>query len=204
LALKIENNMNENLSALKLRYRKLSDEDIERLANYEAGGLTPDAFQILKMEIERRGLPKELSIAADIQAKGLSEGDHLELMRKLAMFPCPLCNKKQVALNAFNTMIVKSILVFTKTEVSLIIGCPVCISAIAKSSLIKSLLLGWWGIPFGPIKVIHSVFVNLRAMNAGAKIGPTKEFKEFIEPKAAAIKARIRDSNDLNRLLSNI
>ena len=41
---------------LRKPYQKLSDEEIERIARYEAQDLTPEAADILKEEIRRRRL----------------------------------------------------------------------------------------------------------------------------------------------------
>ena len=192
--------MDVNKAAKPHQNRSLPEDDIERLAYCEVGDLSREAFQILKKEIQRRGLPDELGVVADIQAKGLSEEEQIELIRKIAMFPCPHCGRKQTYLNAFSIMIVKSYVIVTEVDKPLVIACPECISTKAKSALIKSLFWGWWGIPWGPIRTIHSIFVNLRALNAGTHNEPTNEFREFVKPRKAAIKTRIEGINDLNKL----
>jgi hypothetical protein len=190
--------------ALRAHYQKLPDEDIERLANYEADQLSPEALAVLKEEIKRRGLSNEFQATVDIQVRGVSEEEQKEIIRKISVFPCPLCGRKQNYLNAFKVMSVKSFIILTSVEEPLIIACPECISTNAKSALITNLVLGWWGIPWGPIRTIHSVFLNLKAINAGNYNAPTREFIEFIKPHSAAIKARIDKINNLNELLEFI
>lgn len=194
--------MKVNLDEIKARYNNLSDEDIESIAKYKADGLIPEALDILKNEIQKRGLPEQLISTADILANGISEDEHLVLAKKISQLPCPHCNKNNTYLNAFNLMIVKSFIIFTITERPLVIGCPDCISGEAKSALIKSLLLGWWGLPFGPIQVLISIFKNIRAVNAGMTTEPTKEFRDFIKPHAAAIMARQENIKDFNSLFN--
>ena len=196
--------MGVNNEKLRTHYQQLPDEDIERLANYEAGDLSTEAVGILKEEIKRRGLSDEFNVAADIQTKGLSEEELLDLIRKISMFPCPICGKKQNYLNGFNVMSVRSFIIGTSVEMPLIIACPECTPANAKNALIKNLFLGWWGFPWGPIRTIHSIFTNSRAMNSNGYIGPTKEFTEFIRPHSAAIKARFDKINDINSLFEVI
>lgn len=193
-----------NKDTLREHYKKLPNEDIERLANYEANELSPEALDVVKEEIQRRGLSDEFNVAADIQIRRLSEEEQGELIRKISIFPCPICGRKQNYLNAFNIMIVKSFIIVTTIEKPLIIACPDCISASAKNALIKNLFLGWWGIPWGPIRTIHSIFVNLRALNSEKHNSPTREFIEFVKPHSAAIKARIERIKDLNELLDVI
>ncbi len=88
-------------------------------------------------------------------------------------------------------MSVRSYIILTSVEKPLIIACPECISNSAKSALIKNLFLGWWGIHWGPIRTIHSIFLNLKAINAEKYNSPTREFIEFIKPHSAAMKARV-------------
>lgn len=130
--------MDSNEERLREHYRKLHDEDIERLANYEAGELSPEALAILKEEIKRRALSDEFQTAADIQMRGVSEEDQEEIIRKISVFPCPLCGRKQNYLNAFNVMNVKSYIILTNIEKPLIIACPECISSSARKALLKN------------------------------------------------------------------
>jgi hypothetical protein len=62
-----------NKASLRAHYQQLSDEDIKRLANSEAKALTPDEWNILKEEIERRGFSEELNALLDSQTGGVSD-----------------------------------------------------------------------------------------------------------------------------------
>lgn len=94
--------------------------------------------------------------------------------------------------------------ILTRHEKSLLIACPNCVSAKAKKTLIISLLLGWWGFPWGPIKTIQSIFTNSKALRSANYCEPTLEFIEFIKPHAAVIKAGIEKIKDLNELYNVI
>ena len=83
----------------------------------------------------------------------------------------------------------------------MIIGCTDCITASARNALLKSLLLGWWGIPWGPIRTIESVFTNIKAKDSNRYYGQTKEFMEFVRLHSSAIKAKIHMIDNLNDLL---
>jgi hypothetical protein len=196
--------MGMNKERLREHYEILPDEDIERLANYEADELSPEAQDVLRQEIKRRGLSDEFNVAADIQIRGLSEEEQRELIKTISMFSCPICGSKQNYLNAFNIMIAKSLIIVATVEKRFIIACPDCISANAKSALIKSLLLGWWAIPWGPIRTLQAVSANVRALDSEKHNSPTREFIEFVKNHSAAIKARIERIKDLNELLDVI
>ena len=196
--------MAADTGALRAHYQNLHDEDIEHLANYEADQLTPEALAVLKEEIERRGLSNDFQNAADIQVRGVSDEEQKEIIRKISLLPCPFCAKKQNYLNAFKVMSVTSFIILSFVEKPTIIACPECISSLAKSALIKNLFLGWWGIPWGPIKTIHSIFLNWKAVNAEHYNAPTREFIDFIKPYSAAIKARIDNITNVNELVELI
>jgi hypothetical protein len=189
---------------LREHYQRLSDWDIERLANYEAGDLRPEALDILREEIRKRGLSGEFNKTVDIQLKGVSEEELQELVRRISLFPCPVCGGRQDYLNAFHIMNVRSYIIITAVSKSMVIACPECIAKRAKSAIIRNLLLGWWGIPWGPIRTIHSVFFNLDAINSKNENAPTREFTEFIKPHSAAIKARIEKISSINELFDVI
>jgi hypothetical protein len=118
------------------------------------------------------------------------------------MFPCPICGKQQGYLNAFNILSIRSYILVTNVTTSIVIACPGCISKSAKAQLVRNLLFGWWGIPWGPIRTVHSIFVNSRAIHAENHPGPTEEFVDSIKPYAGAIQARIDHIKDMNEILA--
>jgi hypothetical protein len=65
-------------------------------------------------------------------------------------------------------------------------------------------LLGWWGIPSGPIRTIQSIFVNRKAANSENYNEPTQEFIEFIKPHSAALIARVDKISDMKDVLKVI
>lgn len=137
----MEYSLHVNKETLRKHYQKLADENIERLANYDAGDLSPEALAILKEEIKRPSLSGDLNTAADIQVRGISEGEQQELIRKISAFPCPICGTKQNYLNGFNLMRVRSYIIITTIERTITIACPEYISKSAKSTLVKNLFM---------------------------------------------------------------
>jgi len=190
--------------ALRQHYERLPDEDIERLAYYEANDLTPEAVDILKNEIKRRGLSNSYETAVETHVAGLGEEEKKELLNRISALACPLCGSDHERLNASKVVTVKSFIVATTTEKPLIIACPDCIRANAKGALITSLLLGWWGIPWGPISTLGSIVDNVMALNSKKYNELSSEFIEFFEPHLIAIKVNIDEVKDLNDLLETL
>ena len=195
--------MDINIEALRQHYENLPDEDIERLAYYETNDLMPEAVDILKSEIKRRGLSNKYNNAVESHLAGLGEEEKVQLLNRISTFPCPVCGSHE-RLNASKLVLVKSYIIVTTVEKPLIIACPNCIRVNAKRILIKSLLLGWWGIPWGPIRTLWSIVDNVMAINLNKYKDLTSEFKECFEPHLIAIKVNIDDVKDLNHLLESI
>ena len=192
--------MEINIDALRRHYENLPDEDIERLAYYETNDLVPEAVDILKNEIRRRGLSNSFESAVESHLTGLGEEEKQELLKRISSFPCPLCGGHR-PLNASNVVSVKSYIVATSVEKPLIIACPNCIRTNAKGALITSLIFGWWGIPWGPIRTLWSIVDNVMALNQKKYNELTFEFKEYFEPHLIAIKVNLDEIKDLNDVL---
>lgn len=195
--------MEVNIDTLRQHYENLPEEDIERLAYYETNDLMPEAVAILKNEIRRRGLSDRYDAAIESQLSGLSEEEKQDLLNRISAYPCPLCGGHE-RLNASKVVSVKSYIIITTIEKPLIIACPNCIRANAKDALIKSLLFGWWGIPWGPIRTLFSIVDNVMALNSKKYNELTHEFKDYFEPHLIAIKVNIDKEKDLNNLLETI
>ena len=147
--------------ALRKHYEILPDEDIERLAYYKAKDLSPEAVEVLRNEIRKRGLSDSYDNAVVTHVAGLGEEEKSELLSRISAFPCPLCGDNRYPLNASKAITVKSFIVATSVEKPLIIACPDCIKNKVKRALITTLILGRWGIPWGPIRSLWALVDNV-------------------------------------------
>ena len=194
--------MNVDKDRLSKMYFSISDEQIEELILYELKDLTPEALSVLKIELGKRELSQDLQSILDAQIRTnereVSTEEINALMRNIYKLPCPICGENKNFINAAETMIVKSFLIFTSHRKFLLFGCSDCIATAAKSSLIKSLFMGWWGFPWGLIKTPEAIFLNLNAMKCKE---PTKIFIKLIKDNASFIKANANDRERLNQLL---
>ena len=193
--------MEPSIDQLLNRYRNMSDEEIEQIAYYEAKTLTPEALKILEAEIKRRSLTQDFQAIVDIQEKGLTEEELNELTEKVSGLPCPVCFRKANKLNASKIATAQSVILVTTFDDPLLIACPDCIIESAKRATKKTLLFGWWGIPWGPIRTIQALSINSESKNINRYSQPTPEFIEFIKTNAPAIKAKIDKIDSLEDLV---
>ena len=63
----------------------------------------------------------------------------------------------------------------------LVIACPTCLMAQAKWAAIKTIALGWWSLPWGPIRTVQALIHDVRTIRQHAKDEISKALREFIE-----------------------
>src|SRR5262245_55726267 len=121
---------------LKERYASLSDESLIELTVGEAGQLTPEALEVLKAELHKRGFEHQLGEVVAIQTRPLAEGELDEMVEQARLFPCPWCGSQERPLNA------------TKLGTGrIVVGCVPCIGREASKEM--GLALAWFLLPFG-------------------------------------------------------
>ncbi|AUC16521.1 hypothetical protein BTO06_15785 [Tenacibaculum sp. SZ-18] len=149
-----------NLEDIRENYKKFDDWKIEKLATEEADSLRPEVVDILKSEIKKRNLNHSLINSVDSLTKKITDKDLNQYYEILKNHPCPKCKSKKQKINATFVGQVISIFVITNYDKSIRIACSDCLDIMHKKANIKSLLLGWWGIPWGPINTIRSLIFN--------------------------------------------
>ena len=161
-------------------YRNFEDWKIEKIASEEAGSLRPEVLDILKAEIKKRKLNLNLIDSIDSQTKELSESEFNEYCEILRNHPCPKCNSKTQKINATMVGRVISMLIMTNYEKSLKVACSNCLDEMHSKANMKSALLGWWGIPWGPIQTIRSFIFNSIMKKNNRTEKPNEIFVGFI------------------------
>jgi hypothetical protein len=142
-------------------YQRMSDDELIRITTQDAYGLTPEAMEVVKTEIQKRGLDQNIGKGLEAQNKTytIEEIDaYCDIVRSLS---CPTCGSTTERLNATMTGEVLSIIFFTRYEKKIKIGCPHCLDKANNKALKKSALLGWWGIPWGIIHTVQAIALNL-------------------------------------------
>jgi hypothetical protein len=145
------------------RYKQMSDDELIRIATQDAYGLTPEAMEVVKGEIQKRGLDENISKGVEAQNKEytIEEIDaYCDLVSNLA---CPSCSGTTERLNATLTGEVMSFLFFTTYDKKIKVGCPHCLDKANNNALTKTAILGWWGVPWGIIRTPQAIALNLKS-----------------------------------------
>ncbi|RPD45181.1 hypothetical protein [Paracnuella aquatica] len=145
------------------RYQRMSDDELIRIATQDAYGLTPEAMDVVKAEIQKRGLDENISKGIEAQNREytIEEIDaYCDLASNLS---CPSCSSTTERLNATLTGEVMSFVFFTTYNKKIKVGCPSCLDKANNNALTKTALLGWWGFPWGIIRTPQAIALNLKS-----------------------------------------
>jgi hypothetical protein len=69
-----------------------------------------------------------------------------------------------------------SFIFLTQFKKKLKVACPNCLDKANNNALIKTVLLGWWGIPWGIIRTFQSISVNIK----GKRTNHLQEHNDFL------------------------
>src|SRR5262245_32031382 len=164
------------LDDLIRHYDRMSDNRLLAIALHEAADLRPEAVQILRQELRKRNLESQLSPAIESQLSPLDPQQIDSLVRRFRALACPACSASNLPLNAFSVSRATSILIVTRYQRQLIVGCPACIVDAANRADAHTALCGWWGIPWGPIRSIQALLHNAAVRRAAKQQQvPSKE-----------------------------
>ncbi len=149
--------MGIDLEKIKENYANFDDYKLEHLAKTEAGNLEPEVIAILMAEIKKRGLDSNIEKGIDAQTKELTESEVIELKDKITNLKCPVCGQKGKPLVGSIIRSVMSFIVLTNYKKTPIISCQECADKKRKSALTSTIILGWWGIPWGFIRTPQTI-----------------------------------------------
>jgi 5-methylcytosine-specific restriction endonuclease McrA len=152
-----------SIEEIRENYKGFSDSKIENIARNESKGLRKEVLGILKEEIKKRDLDKNLVTWVDAENNALTDFEKQSLIRKIENLKCPNCGLKVTKLigQEFNT-IVSLILLCNETTENRIL-CSNCGRNKKIKSFIINLLAGWWskrGILLTPYTLIKDT-INL-------------------------------------------
>lgn len=185
-------------------YARMSDDELIRVLTKEAYGLTPAALEIAKEEMKKRNLELtgvERGIAAQKKENyTLEEIDaYCSIIQQL---PCPVTGSNDYKLNATVTAQTMSFIFFTNYEKKIVIGSPEALNKANNAALVKSVILGWWGLPWGIIRTIQSISVNLRNKKTNQQETPNDYLRSFVLSRIGEIEAYKNDKEKLSQLIS--
>ncbi len=183
-------------------YRKMTDDELVRVATRDASGLTEAAEEVVKEEIRRRGL--DTNIIKGVEAQNteynfLDIDRYCEIVRDL---DCPYCGSSEQRLNGTLTSQVMSFIVFTSYKKELTVACPDCLDKENNKALTVSLVLGWWGIPWGIIRTIGAIRHNIKSKKTNRIEGVNDYLRGFVFAKVGQVETYRNNKEKLQEIIS--
>lgn len=97
---------------------------------------------------------------------------------------------------------VMSFVFFTQYSRTLKIGCPRCLDRASNSALVKTTLLGWWGIPWGLIRTIQAMGHNIKSKRTNHLDTPNDYLRSFILSKVGQFETYKDNKEKLQQIIS--
>jgi len=145
------------------RYERMPDDELIRIATRDAYGLTPEATEVVKAEIQKRGLDENISKGVEAQNKEYTIEEIDTYCDLVSELNCPTCGSMTERLNATMTGEVMSFVFFTTYNKKVKVGCPQCLDKANNNALTKTAILGWWGFPWGIIRTPQAIALNIKS-----------------------------------------
>jgi len=191
-----------DIQSVKEYYQHLSDEEIIHIATKDAHGLTPEAREVVKEEIQKRGLNVNIAKGVEAQNKTYTVQEldnYCELIRKL---DCPSCGATHAKLNGTMTSEVISFIILTHYSKKLKVACPDCLDKANNDALTKSAIIGWWGFPWGIIRTIQAIANNLKSKKTNRLETPNNYLRSFPLSKIGQLESYKDNKEKLQQIIS--
>lgn len=185
--------MESNIDAALIRqsYERLTDDAfIQRLrAMSDGASLTAEAREIVMEEVKRRNfepalvqkIKDHLTLYSDEELE-----DYCALIRRL---PCPVTGRRDAPLNATLIAEVASFIFLTQHTTQLLIACPEVLDRANNKAIQRTMLIGWWAIPWGIIRTVEAIRSNIRSKKTNHSATPNKYLRDFVLSRIVDIKA---------------
>ena len=192
-----------DLSYIREIYGRMSDGELTYIVTQDASGLSVDVRQVIKEELEKRGIDTGILVGFDAQNRDYTTEEidkYCELLRTLY---CPKCGSHAHTLNGSVTYTTMSFIIFTNYEKKLIVACPSCLDSGNNKAQLITFFLGWWGFPWGPIRSVQSLINNFRSRRAHNDSGPNFYLRSFAAYKVGMIEAFKNNKEKLQQVISS-
>jgi len=191
-----------DIEFVRENYRKMTNDELIRVATQDAAGLTSEAQDVLKGEIIKRGLDTNIIEGVQAQNKEYTVAEidsYCEMVRDL---DCPICGASNVRLNGTLTSEVMSFILFTHSVKRLKVACPDCLDKANDRSLAVSAALGWWGIPWGIIRTIRAIGQNIKSKKTNRLDEPNNYLRNFILANVGQVETYKANKDKLQEIIS--
>ena len=191
-----------DIQFVRENYQRMTDKELIRIATQDAAGLTPEAQEIVKEEIERRKLDTNIVKGVHAQNKVYSIEEVDEYCNLVRNLNCPSCGTSIAKLNGTMTSEVMSVIFFTQYNRKLKIACPDCLDKANNNALTKTIALGWWGIPWGIIRTIKAIGHNIKSKKTNHLDTPNDYLRSFILSKVGQFETYKNDREKLQQIIT--
>lgn len=190
-----------SVEEIKKTYEGFSDSKIEIIAKNESKGLRTEVLGILREEIEKRNLDKNLISWVDTETKTFDGFERDTLVKKIENLTCPKCSEKKDRLYGFEMkQVVSFIFVAKETRYEKIL-CLRCGKKAKLKSILITLVSGWWsihGIFLTPWTVISESINFLSIDKTSDRI-----INGLIDENTGHLRRKGTENETLNRLVKN-
>ncbi|HEY4111215.1 hypothetical protein [Puia sp.] len=192
-----------DIEFVRENYQRMPDAELVRVATEDSAGLTPEAQEIVKEEIQKRGLNKAIISGVEAQNKSYTtkEIDHYcELVRTL---DCPMCGSAESPLNATITSEVMSFIILTQRTNKVKVACPGCLDKANNRALTKTAVLGWWGVPWGIIRSVQAITRNISSKRTNRAEGPNDTLRSYVLSRIGRLETYKGSTEKLQEIISS-
>ena len=191
-----------DIQLVKDNYSRMGNEELVHIATKDAAGMTPEAQAVIREELKKRNLDSNLIKGVNAQNKNFDETEFLEYCEIIRGLNCPVCGSSQTKLNATITNQVISFIIITHRSKNVVIGCPGCLDKANNVALITSLLLGWWGFPWGIIRTIQAVVDGVQNKKTNHSDQPNNYLKQIVRSKIGLLEVYKNNKEKLQEAIS--
>ena len=188
-----------SVEEIRENYKEFSDSKIENIAKKESKGLRKEVLGILKDEIEKRKLDKNLISWVETETKTYSGIERDLLIKKIQNLNCPKCSEKKDRLYGFEINQVVSVLLFANDTRNEKILCLSCGKKAKWKAILITFFAGWWsrrGIFLTPWIVIKDTFNFLFINKISDKI-----INRLIDENTGHFRRKGTENGTLNQLI---
>jgi hypothetical protein len=187
---------------VRQNYQKMTDQELIRVATQDVCGLTIEAQEVVKEEIKQRNLDSNIIRGVEVQNRSLSIEDLDKYCVIIQKLNCPACQSSSQKLNATLTGEVVSYIFLTRYKKKLHIACPDCLDKANNAALTKTAIFGWWAIPWGTIRTIQSILLNLKSKRTNHLDTPNDFLRSFVLSKVGQLETYKDNKEKIRQLIS--
>lgn len=155
-------------------FMRMPDEQFTFFATHEVAGLQPEAVEIVRNELKRRGTVSDPDAAIDVQLRQLSSEEFERMVVRFRQQPCPLCGGTAGFLNGARAQGVG------RDEV--VIACVPCLRNECDRASGRSSVAPWLFALMFPHFAVHALFKKgSKPERSALETGePTQTLREYV------------------------